>query len=79
MAYQLSAIIGLAESNPFVENANFTAHHLLRVGGYCVTNPMQRDSIIDFLERVEKIMGWSTRSTVDLLKDQWADLDNAED
>ncbi|KAF7194924.1 Transcription activator AMTR1 [Pseudocercospora fuligena] len=79
VSYQLAAIIGLAESNPFVENANFTAHHLLRVAGYCITNPVQRISILDFLERIEKIMGWSTRKTFDLLKSQWQDLDDPED
>ncbi|KAF2159839.1 hypothetical protein M409DRAFT_70737 [Zasmidium cellare ATCC 36951] len=75
----LVAIVGLAESNPFVENANFTAHHLLRIGGYCITNPVQRQCVLDFLDHVERVMGWSTSATIALLKDQWSDLDCPND
>lgn len=79
VTYHLAAIVGLAESNPFVENANFTAHHLLRVGGYCIINPLQRKCVLEYLEHVEKVMGWSTSATVALLKDQWSDLDCPND
>lgn len=79
VTYHLATIVGLAESNPFVENANFTAHHLLRIGGYCITNPLQRQSVLEYLDHVEHVMGWSTSATTALLKDQWSDLDYPND
>ena len=75
----LAALVGLAEHNPFVENAKFTAAHLLRVGGYCITNSLQRTRVIQFLEHVEDSLGWLTSHTVALLKEQWQDLDGPED
>ncbi|EME43115.1 hypothetical protein DOTSEDRAFT_132735 [Dothistroma septosporum NZE10] len=75
----LVAIVGLAESNPFVENANLTATHLLRVAGYCITNSLQRGHVLQFLKQVEKVMGWSTAPTVATLKEQWNDLDGPND
>ena len=73
------AIVGLAESNPFVENANFTAVHLLRVAGYCITNALQREHVLGFLNQVQKVMGWSTASTIATLMEQWNDLDSPMD
>jgi hypothetical protein len=88
----LGSIIGLAESNAWVENANFTAHHMLMSspytfisltwheltitsGGYHISNQAQRRSSISFLQHVEKVMGFKTQPTIDLLQSQWLDLD----
>ncbi|GIZ47553.1 hypothetical protein CKM354_001064100 [Cercospora kikuchii] len=79
VTFHLAAIVGLAEHNPFVENARFTAAHLLRVGGYCIENPLQRTRVIQFLDQVEESMGWMTSHTVALLKEQWQDLDGPKD
>ena len=79
VTFHLAAIIGLAESNPFVENANFTAIHLLRVAGYCITNVSQRKHVLSFLKQVEKVMGWSTAPTRTVLEEQWNDLDYPND
>ncbi|KAM3417432.1 hypothetical protein BST61_g5678 [Cercospora zeina] len=79
VTFHLAAIVGLAEHNPFVENARFTAAHLLRVGGYCVENALQRTRVIQFLDQVEESMGWMTSHTVALLREQWRDLDGEKD
>ncbi|KAF2208648.1 hypothetical protein CERZMDRAFT_48636 [Cercospora zeae-maydis SCOH1-5] len=79
VTFHLAAIVGLAEHNPFVENARFTAAHLLRVGGYCIENSLQRTRVIQFLDQVEESMGWMTSHTVALLKEQWRDLDGEKD
>ncbi len=65
--------------NPFVENARFTAAHLLRVGGHCITNSLQRTQVVEFLEHVEDTMGWLTAPTIALLREQWQDLDGPDD
>lgn len=79
MTYHIAAVIGLAQSNPFVENANFTAHHILRTCGYCMTDQAQRRQVLAYLERASTIMGWDTQHTIALLKDQWKDLDCPND
>ncbi|KAF2097946.1 hypothetical protein NA57DRAFT_76746 [Rhizodiscina lignyota] len=71
----LAMIIGLANSNLFVENANFLASHFLKICGYCFSNPVQRQAVIQFLVRTEQAMGWRTTDTIAALKAQWRDLD----
>lgn len=87
----LCSIIGLAESNAWVENANFTACHILRTcnvtphfeedamltrtGGYCIRDSAQREHSLAFLRRVKEIMRWDTQQTIDTLQQQWNDLD----
>ncbi|KAM0719132.1 hypothetical protein Q7P37_005037 [Cladosporium fusiforme] len=74
----LGNVIGLAESNTWVENANFTAHHMLRItGGYHISSLKQRERSIAFLRRVQDIMGFRTHSTIGLLQSQWLDLDGS--
>ncbi|GAB7322968.1 hypothetical protein MBLNU13_g05499t1 [Cladosporium sp. NU13] len=71
----LGKVIGLADSNTWVENANFTAHHMLMNSGYHISNKEQRDYSIAFLRRVQENMGFQTQSTIALLESQWMDLD----
>ncbi|TKX22553.1 fungal specific transcription factor domain-containing protein 44 [Elsinoe australis] len=71
----LSAIIGLALSNDHVHNAKYTACHMLYSCGYLITNKLQREHIIRFLERIPRLVAWRTRQTIDMLKDQWRELD----
>lgn len=87
----LCSIIGLAESNIWVENANFTACHILttcnvaphfgqgtmltRTGGCCISDPIQREHSLTFLRRVKGIMSWDTQHTIDTLQQPWDDLD----
>ncbi|KAK3709107.1 hypothetical protein LTR37_011086 [Vermiconidia calcicola] len=79
VASYLAAIIGLATSNEMVQNANFTAHHILRSYGYYITNPIQRSHVVHFLEHVHRLMAWNTTNTIALLQSQWSDLDNPND
>jgi hypothetical protein len=44
-------------------------------GGYHITDQQQRRSSISFLRHVEKVMGFKTQPTIDLLQSQWLDLD----
>ena len=74
IASYLASIVGLAVSNEMVENANFTAHHLLRIYGYCITKPLQQAFVLQFLGSMQSRMGWKTADTVTLLKSQWSDL-----
>ena len=44
-------------------------------GGFHISNPKQREHSIEFLRHIQRIMGFSTQSTITLLLDQWRDLD----
>lgn len=46
--------------------------------GYCVSNAAQRQGIIDFLDQVEKTMGWRVLWTIEKLQRQWKELDELE-
>ncbi|KAF2721433.1 hypothetical protein K431DRAFT_268484 [Polychaeton citri CBS 116435] len=74
LATHLSIIIGIAESNTAIENANFLACQLLSICGYCLSQPVQRKRTLDFLERVQRRMGLRTGAIGSLLQAQWEDL-----
>ncbi|KAL2012349.1 hypothetical protein VTN00DRAFT_5067 [Thermoascus crustaceus] len=71
----LAIIVGLAVSNSTTENANFTACHALSAYGYCLRNPHQRQGAVSFLEKVERTMAWRTSWIIDVLEEQWKELD----
>lgn len=48
---------------------------LTRIGGYCISDPIQREHSLTFLRRVKGIMSWDTQHTIDTLQQQWVDLD----
>lgn len=50
---------------------------MVAAGGYQITNPIQREHSVNFLRRVQNIMGFKTQSTIALLRGQWQDLDGS--
>lgn len=71
-------IIGLAVSNSKIEGAKFAVCHMLNFCGYTLNTLLQRDQALLYLEHVATTMGWRTRKTIKLLKEQWAELDTNE-
>lgn len=43
--------------------------------GYCITDSGLRMHVLHFLQRIEKLMGWSTSETGRLLQSEWEELD----
>ncbi|KAF4556460.1 Hypothetical protein D9617_1g083380 [Elsinoe fawcettii] len=71
----LFAIMGLALSNDDVHNAKYTACHMLYSCGYLITNRTQRQETLVFLRRVPQLVAWRTRQTIEMLEEQWKELD----
>ncbi|PWY68479.1 hypothetical protein BO70DRAFT_345048 [Aspergillus heteromorphus CBS 117.55] len=67
-------VIGLSMSNETVENAYFMGCHLLHRYGYCLRHPSEQQGSLNFLHRVEKVIGWRTAWMVRELQAQWKDL-----
>ena len=47
----------------------------LGTGGYCITDPLQREHSLKFLQSAREALEYDTQGTIDLLKHQWDDLD----
>ncbi|KAJ5780086.1 hypothetical protein N7457_005246 [Penicillium paradoxum] len=74
IADYLVVVIGLSISNESVENAYFMASHLLHRFGYCLRQKLQQQGSLDFLIRVEKVLGWRTSWIMEELQRQWTEL-----
>ncbi|KAA8650851.1 uncharacterized protein ATNIH1004_003540 [Aspergillus tanneri] len=74
IASHIIQVIGLSISNETVENAYFMACHLLVRYGYCLRHPVVQRGTLEFLKRVEKVIGWRTANAVRELKKQWGEL-----
>jgi hypothetical protein len=64
--------VGLAVSNPDVTNAMFQASHILAVCGSYLHDTADQEAAIDFLQGMNRTMGWRTSSIIEDLKEQWA-------
>ncbi|KAJ5753331.1 uncharacterized protein N7511_007484 [Penicillium nucicola] len=74
IADNLVMVIGLSLSNESVENAYFMASHLLHRFGYCLRHPVEQQGSLDFMCRVEKVLGWRTSWMRKELESRWTKL-----
>ncbi|KAL6230009.1 hypothetical protein BDW75DRAFT_81055 [Aspergillus navahoensis] len=74
IAYHLANVIGLSRSNETVINAYFMGCHLLHRYGFCLRHPAEHLGSIEFLEFVEKKIGWPTAWIVRQLEAEWNEL-----
>ncbi|KAL4767962.1 hypothetical protein BDW60DRAFT_135131 [Aspergillus nidulans var. acristatus] len=73
-AYHLVNVIGLSKSNETVINAYFMGCHLLHRYGFCLRHPAEHLGSIEFLESVEKQIGWPTAWIIRQLEAEWNEL-----
>ncbi|KAL4814982.1 hypothetical protein BDW67DRAFT_80946 [Aspergillus spinulosporus] len=78
IAYHLVNVIGLSKSNETVINAYFMGCHLLHRYGFCLRHPAEHLGSIEFLEYVEKQIGWPTAWIVRQLEAEWNELHNLD-
>lgn len=64
-------VMGLAVSNPTVENATFQASHTLSACGPYLTDAREQTAAIKFLEGMQSKMGWRTAHIRRELTEQW--------
>ncbi|KAL4976905.1 hypothetical protein BDW66DRAFT_45815 [Aspergillus desertorum] len=74
VAYHLINVIGLSKSNETVVNAYFMGCHLLHRYGFCLRHPAEHLGSIEFLEFVEKKIGWPTAWIIRQLEAEWNEL-----
>ncbi|OOQ88204.1 Zn(II)2Cys6 transcription factor [Penicillium brasilianum] len=78
IASHIVSVIGLSQSNESVQNAYFMACHLLHRFGYCLKNRAEQQGSMEFLSRVEEVMGWRTSWIKRELERQWAELSQVD-
>ncbi|KAJ5819467.1 hypothetical protein N7474_005058 [Penicillium riverlandense] len=74
IASHLVTAIGLSLSNENVQSSYFIASHLLQRFGYCLRQPAEQQGSLQFLSRVEKLLGWRTSWIGRELECQWMEL-----
>ncbi|KAJ5924993.1 hypothetical protein N7454_007632, partial [Penicillium verhagenii] len=74
IATHILTVVGLSLSNESVENGFFMACHLLHCFGYCLRHPAEQQGSLDFLNQVEKVLGWRTAWIKEQLERQWNEL-----
>ncbi|OJI98698.1 hypothetical protein ASPVEDRAFT_80336 [Aspergillus versicolor CBS 583.65] len=74
IAYHLINVIGLSRSNETVVNAYFMGCHLLHRYGFCLRHPAEHQGSFEFLDFVEKKVGWPTAWIVRQLEVEWSEL-----
>jgi hypothetical protein len=47
------------------------ALNIVITGGHCLTGPEEQKAAINYLDEVEKNMGWHVQHIVDHLREQW--------
>ncbi|CZR54923.1 uncharacterized protein PAC_04808 [Phialocephala subalpina] len=70
-------ILGLALGNPKVQNGWFTTSHTLSAYGCYLRSEEERQVALQFLEDMDKAMGWKCQSIASLLRQQWTTLDES--
>ncbi|KAG4253862.1 hypothetical protein FPRO03_14209 [Fusarium proliferatum] len=54
----LHIAVGLGIHNPSVVGAGFTVHHMLFTCGCLLTNPVEQQEVLDFVDSFGKTIGW---------------------
>ena len=68
-------IVGIAKSNPKAQNTWFTAHHCLAVWGGCLRRKGDQQACLEFLDEMERQIGWRVYRLTERLRLQWEDDD----
>lgn len=65
-------VIGLGVSNSHCGNAMFQGSHILSACGAYVVDPKEQEACFEYLEGLQRLIGWRTDKVVADLKDQWS-------
>ncbi|KAH7163804.1 hypothetical protein DER46DRAFT_605059 [Fusarium sp. MPI-SDFR-AT-0072] len=71
----LCMLMGLALSNSHVANAFYLPAHMLSLCGYCISDPCVRIHTIRYLEEVDAVIKWKTKSLIGTLRREWNEHD----
>ncbi|KAH6994695.1 hypothetical protein EDB82DRAFT_198951 [Fusarium venenatum] len=71
ISFYLCILMGLALSNPHISNAYYLPAHMLSLCGYCIRDLCQRTHSIRYLEKVDEVIKWKTKSLIKKLKEDW--------
>ncbi|KAG9849866.1 hypothetical protein KCU68_g4779, partial [Aureobasidium melanogenum] len=71
----MCAILGIALSNTWVEDAVFPGLHILITCGHHLTDSLQREHAVRFLNNICTKFGYRTDKTASALQHQWAERD----
>ncbi|KAG9661282.1 hypothetical protein KCU95_g3834, partial [Aureobasidium melanogenum] len=71
----MCAILGIALSNTWVEDAVFPGLHILITCGHHLTDSLQREHAVRFLNNICTKFGYRTDRTASALQHQWAERD----
>ncbi|KAF4986608.1 hypothetical protein FDECE_15858 [Fusarium decemcellulare] len=78
IAAYLCTLMGLALSNEHVVNAFYLPAHMLSLCGYCIRHPCERAHTVRYLHKVDEIIKWKTKTLIETLETEWAEMDNFE-
>ncbi|KAL4939347.1 hypothetical protein BDV06DRAFT_38061 [Aspergillus oleicola] len=74
ISYHLINVIGLPRSNETVINAYFMGCHLLHRYGFSLRHPAEHRGSFEFLQFVQKKIGWPTAWIIRQLETEWNEL-----
>ncbi|KAK8183121.1 hypothetical protein IWZ00DRAFT_368909 [Phyllosticta capitalensis] len=67
----LRIVVGLAITNPFASSAMNHASHILLTCGSYFEDERDRECAVEFLEDMERKIGWRTERVISVLREQW--------
>ncbi|KLP14152.1 ARCA protein [Fusarium fujikuroi] len=67
----LHIAVGLGIHNPSVVGAGFTVHHMLFTCGCLLTNPVEQQEVLDFVDSFGKTIGWPVHRLISKLTATW--------
>jgi hypothetical protein len=65
-------IIGYGVSNSHCGNAMFQGSHILSACGAYVTDKKEQEACVEYLKRLQSIIGWKTDNVLADLREQWS-------
>jgi hypothetical protein len=71
--HHLLHVVGIACSNARAQNTWFTAHHCLAVWGGSLRKHGDQQACLEFLLKMESVVGWRVGRLTQKLKSQWGD------
>lgn len=64
--------IGYGVSNSHCGNAMFQGSHILSACGLYITDPEEQQACVEYLENLQRLIGWRTDKVLADLREQWA-------
>jgi hypothetical protein len=64
--------IGYGISNEHCENAMFQGSHILSACGAYIVDPVEQEACVEYLEGLQRRIGWKTYRVIEDLREQWA-------